>query len=224
MKAITNAANLAQAELLDITWYTTGQYEKRATVQPGKFFELCGGVTKGQSIGWIFDEDRALDFNVHFHEGRRFSIEARRCKRNLWHAECFGEAGLLLDVEQQVGNAYDVDSASDALANIESLLRVGFDPLVKLCDFFGLAGNDAFGHLFKFGRLTLCQFDLGHIERRLVMHLHHHGEVFVDVPRRLHLFHVVHATHHGLCHRFGWFGGDWRLRADETARRGQRAY
>ena len=70
LTAIATASSLAQAELLDIAWNASGHYEKTATVQPGKFLELCGGLTKGQAIDWSFDADRALDFNVHFHEGK----------------------------------------------------------------------------------------------------------------------------------------------------------
>ena len=70
LTAVASASNFAQAELLDIAWNASGHYEKTATVQPGKFLELCGELTKGQSIGWSFDADQALDFNVHFHEGK----------------------------------------------------------------------------------------------------------------------------------------------------------
>ena len=45
MTAISAASSLAQAELLAIAWNVSGQYEKTATVQSSKFFELCGGLT-----------------------------------------------------------------------------------------------------------------------------------------------------------------------------------
>ena len=70
LTTIATASSLAQAELLDIAWNASGHYEKTAIVQPEKFLELCGGLAKGQTIGWSFDADRALDFNVHFHEGK----------------------------------------------------------------------------------------------------------------------------------------------------------
>ena len=70
LTVIATASSLAQAELLDIAWTASGLYEKTSTVQPGKFLELCGGLTKGQAIDWSFDSDLALDFNVHFHEGK----------------------------------------------------------------------------------------------------------------------------------------------------------
>ena len=67
---IAASSGLVHAELLDIVWNASGHYEKTATVHPGKFLELCGELTQGQAIGWSFDADRALDFNVHFHEGK----------------------------------------------------------------------------------------------------------------------------------------------------------
>ena len=70
LTVIATASSLAQAELLDIAWNASGHYEKTATVQPGKFLELCGGLTKGQAIDWSFDADRGLDFNVHFQEDK----------------------------------------------------------------------------------------------------------------------------------------------------------
>ena len=69
LTAVALASNFAQAELLDIAWNVNGQYEKTATVQPGKFLELCGDLAKGQAIGWSFEADQSLDFNVHFHQG-----------------------------------------------------------------------------------------------------------------------------------------------------------
>ena len=70
LTAVASASNFAQAELLNIAWNASGHYEKTSIVQPGKFLELCGELTKDQAIGWSFDADRALDFNVHFHEGK----------------------------------------------------------------------------------------------------------------------------------------------------------
>ena len=77
LTAVASAANFAQAELLDIAWNVSGQFEKTATVQPGKFIELCGGLTKGQAIGWSFDGDQALDFNVPFNEGKAVVFPAK---------------------------------------------------------------------------------------------------------------------------------------------------
>ena len=78
LTAIATASSLAQAELLDIAWNASGHYEKTSTVQPGKFLELCGGLTKGQAIDWSFDADRPLDFNVHFHQGNEVVFPAKQ--------------------------------------------------------------------------------------------------------------------------------------------------
>ena len=78
LTAITTASSLAQAELLDIAWNASGHYEKTSTVQPGKFLELCGDLAKGQAIGWSFDADQSLDFNVHFHQGNEVVFPAKQ--------------------------------------------------------------------------------------------------------------------------------------------------
>ena len=76
--AIATASSLAQAEFLDIAWNASGQYEKTDTVQPGKFLELCGGLTKGQTIGWSFVADQAVDLNIHFHQGNEVVFPAKQ--------------------------------------------------------------------------------------------------------------------------------------------------
>ena len=78
LTAVASASNFAQAELLDIAWNVSGQYEKTATVQPGKFLELCGDLAKGQAIGWSFEADQSLDFNVHFHQGNEVVFPAKQ--------------------------------------------------------------------------------------------------------------------------------------------------
>ena len=78
LTAVAAASSLVQAEFLDIAWNTDGQFEKTATVQPGKFLELCGVLPTGQTIGWSFHADHALDFNIHFHEGKDVVFPAKQ--------------------------------------------------------------------------------------------------------------------------------------------------
>jgi hypothetical protein len=78
LAAFAASSGFAHSELLDIAWNASGQYEKTAIVQPGKFLELCGDLSKGQAIGWSFDADQALDFNLHFHEGKEVFFPAKQ--------------------------------------------------------------------------------------------------------------------------------------------------
>ena len=61
----------ARAELVDIRWDGAQRFERALEVLPGKFAEVCGKLDRGQAIAWAFEADRAMDFNVHYHDGGR---------------------------------------------------------------------------------------------------------------------------------------------------------
>ena len=68
----------AQAELVDIRWDEGGQFERDLGVAPGKFVEVCGRLTRGQSIAWAFDADVPMNFNVHYHQGGQAVYPAKQ--------------------------------------------------------------------------------------------------------------------------------------------------
>ena len=35
----------------------------------GKFVEICGKLPSGARVGWSFEAQEALDFNIHYHVG-----------------------------------------------------------------------------------------------------------------------------------------------------------
>lgn len=59
----------ARAQVIDIEWSRTGEFERMVTAAPGKFAEICGALQKGQSVQWRFESSHELDFNNHFHAG-----------------------------------------------------------------------------------------------------------------------------------------------------------
>ncbi len=65
------ATTPARAELIDITWDGQGSFQHTVQVAPGKFAEVCGTLTQGQTIAWSFTGSGALNFNVHYHEGKK---------------------------------------------------------------------------------------------------------------------------------------------------------
>jgi hypothetical protein len=71
-------AGWASAEIIDIAWGPEGRFERVTTVAPGKFAEVCGRLRKGQSIEWSFESDAALDFNIHYHQGKKVVFPAKR--------------------------------------------------------------------------------------------------------------------------------------------------
>lgn len=68
----------AQAELIDIAWGEQGRFERRVTVAPGQFAEVCGKLTRADTVTWRFDATAALDFNIHYHEGKDVRYPERR--------------------------------------------------------------------------------------------------------------------------------------------------
>lgn len=68
----------ARAEIVDIAWSGDGRFERRMTVAPGKFAEVCGRLSKADSVAWRFDASGPLNFNIHFHEGKEVRYPERR--------------------------------------------------------------------------------------------------------------------------------------------------
>ena len=68
----------ARAELVDIRWDGDQRFERALEVLPGKFAEVCGNLSRGQTIAWRFEANRAIDFNVHYHDGGRVVFPAKQ--------------------------------------------------------------------------------------------------------------------------------------------------
>lgn len=68
----------AQAEVIDIAWSGDGRFERRVMVEPGKFAEVCGKLARADAVAWRFDASGALNFNIHYHEGKEVRYPERR--------------------------------------------------------------------------------------------------------------------------------------------------
>jgi hypothetical protein len=79
-----------------------------------------------------------------------------------------------------------------------------------------LLRDDFFDDMSKPFVLSITKFSLSHLDGRLMMRLHQHHEILVDIPLRLYA-HILHHVGHdctGLCHEghfvgrrghgFGW--------------------
>lgn len=67
----------AQAELVEIQFNDQGRFEYSAPVAAGKFVEVCGKLSKGQSLPWSFKTDQPMQFNIHYHEGKKVEFPAK---------------------------------------------------------------------------------------------------------------------------------------------------
>ena len=73
------AAPMAHAELSTIAWDATERFEHSASVPTGKFLEVCGRLSKGQTVSWSFKSDQAMNFNIHYHaDDKKVVFPAKR--------------------------------------------------------------------------------------------------------------------------------------------------
>lgn len=70
----------AGAEMVPVEWDAAGRFEKTVPVQSGKFVEACQKLPKGAQVTWSFEAAAPLDFNVHYHEGKKVLYPARKDK------------------------------------------------------------------------------------------------------------------------------------------------
>jgi hypothetical protein len=70
--------SVGRAEIVDIVWDNAGRFERRLTVAPGKFTEVCGRLEPSSLVQWRFAASAPLNFNVHYHEGRDVKFPAKQ--------------------------------------------------------------------------------------------------------------------------------------------------
>lgn len=68
----------AQAQMVEINWDASGGFAHEDELQPGKFIELCEKLAPGRNVGWRYDALGPLDFNVHYHVGKKVHYPVQR--------------------------------------------------------------------------------------------------------------------------------------------------
>ena len=66
------------AQFVPVEWDATGQFRKELPMQPGKFVEACEKLPKGAKVAWSFEAAAPLDFNIHYHEGKKVRFPAEK--------------------------------------------------------------------------------------------------------------------------------------------------
>lgn len=74
----SSAPLVAHAEVVDIVWDSAGRFERRLTVAPGKFAEVCGKLSPPTLVQWRFTASAPLNFNIHYHEGKDVKFPAKQ--------------------------------------------------------------------------------------------------------------------------------------------------
>ncbi|WP_310386155.1 hypothetical protein [Roseateles sp.] len=75
--ALALCSGQARAELIEIQWSEAGRFEQSRPLEAGKFLEVCGKLDKAKPVTWQFSAERALNFNIHFHEGEKVTYPAK---------------------------------------------------------------------------------------------------------------------------------------------------
>ena len=60
----------ASAHIVDIAWAADGRFIHKTRIAAGKFVEICGKVSAGETVRWSFNAEAPLDFNIHYHVGK----------------------------------------------------------------------------------------------------------------------------------------------------------
>jgi hypothetical protein len=70
----------AASHIVEIAWSRDGAFAHGASVEPGKFVELCGKLALGDTIRWDFDASLPVDFNIHYHVGKGAEFPAKQAQ------------------------------------------------------------------------------------------------------------------------------------------------
>ena len=67
-----------RAEVVTIAWDAAGKFQHSQDIAPGKFAEVCGKLNREQAIRWSFQANAPLNFNIHYHEGKKVEYPAKQ--------------------------------------------------------------------------------------------------------------------------------------------------
>ena len=65
------------SHIVEIAWAADGRFGHSASVEAGKFVEVCGKLAPGDAIRWSFEASAPLDFNIHYHVGKDAEFPAK---------------------------------------------------------------------------------------------------------------------------------------------------
>lgn len=72
------ATHASAADTIQLVWTPEGRFVQETTVAATKFVEVCGKLAAKTSVRWKFDATAPLDFNIHYHEGKKVLYPAKQ--------------------------------------------------------------------------------------------------------------------------------------------------
>lgn len=67
----------ALASLVELKWDEQSRFAHHTELKAGGSLELCGKLEAGLKIDWRYQSTQALDFNIHFHEGKEVVVPVK---------------------------------------------------------------------------------------------------------------------------------------------------
>ena len=80
MALVMAQQGFAASHIVEIAWSRDGAFAHGASVEPGKFVELCGKLAPGDAIRWEFAASLPVDFNIHYHVGKEAEFPAKQAQ------------------------------------------------------------------------------------------------------------------------------------------------
>lgn len=77
---VTASQTFAASHIVGIAWSRDGAFAHGASVDSGKFVELCGKLAPGDAIRWEFAASLPVDFNIHYHVGKEAEFPAKQAQ------------------------------------------------------------------------------------------------------------------------------------------------
>nr|WP_315467792.1 hypothetical protein [uncultured Undibacterium sp.] len=74
-------SNQAAASLVELKWDEQGRFQHKTEIKAGGMLEVCGKLAAGLKIDWQYKSPLALDFNIHYHEGKKVTLPVKHQAR-----------------------------------------------------------------------------------------------------------------------------------------------
>lgn len=108
-------SNQAAASLVELKWDEQGRFQHQTEIKAGGVLEVCGKLAAGLKIDWQYQSPQVLDFNIHFHEGKKVTMPVKYQARK--------EAAEQFKVKQAQDYCWMWSNKSKQSASIELSLK-----------------------------------------------------------------------------------------------------
>lgn len=105
----------AMAGLVELKWDEQSRFAHRTELKAGGSLELCGKLDAGLKIDWRYQSTQALDFNIHFHEGKEVVVPVKH--------KAMMELQEQFEVKQTQGYCWMWTNKSKEKANLDIALE-----------------------------------------------------------------------------------------------------